>query len=93
MGQVDNSKLWGDASFKAICERHNKSQAQVMLNWAVARGTIPVPRSGTPSHIQENINIYDFVLSADEMQTIDRLEQGTRICDKRDFSGFYNLFV
>ena len=34
-----------------------------MLNWAVARGTVPIPRSGSLEHIKENIEIYDFTLS------------------------------
>ena len=64
-----------------------------MLNWAVARGTVPIPRSGSLSHIQENAEIYDFTLSGEEMATIDALNQDKRICDKRGFTGDFNFFV
>ena len=65
-----------------------------MLNWAVARGTIPIPRSGSLPHIQENIEIYDFVLTAEDMLAIDSLNTDKRICDKRPFiTQDFDLFV
>jgi diketogulonate reductase-like aldo/keto reductase len=45
-----------------------------MLNWAIARGTLPIPRSGSSAHIQENIEIFDFKMSADEMEQIAGLD-------------------
>ncbi len=64
-----------------------------MLNWAVARGTVPIPRSGTPSHIAENIAIYDFNLTAEQTQAINSLDQNLRICNKRAFTGDNEFFV
>ena len=64
-----------------------------MLNWALARGTLPIPRSSSSQHIQENSEIYDFALSPDEMDAISRLNQNLRICDKRPFTGDFNFFV
>mmetsp|Transcript_21228 Transcript_21228/g.24913 ORF Transcript_21228/g.24913 Transcript_21228/m.24913 type:complete len:140 (-) Transcript_21228:31-450(-) len=80
IGTQENAHL-DTEEFQAICQRHGKSQAQVMLNWAVARGTIPIPRSKSLGHIQENIQIYDFKLSEEEMKQIDALDTGKRICD------------
>ena len=80
LGERANEHLQ-NANFVAICERHSKSQAQVMLNWAVARGTIPIPRSGSLNHVLENIAVYDFKLSDEEMSQIDALNSGTRVCD------------
>jgi len=54
-----------------------------MLNWAIARGTVPIPRSGTLSHQQENIDIYNFTLTSEEMEKISSLNKNFRICDKR----------
>ena len=64
-----------------------------MLNWAVARGTIPLPRSATPSHVQENIEIYDFKLTDQEMEALDSLNQGTRICNKYGLGGGFDFFA
>lgn len=73
IGEVDNA-FFSNQAFNAICERHGKSKAQVMLNWGVARGTIPIPRSGSSGHIHENISIYDFKLSQEEMDQISALD-------------------
>jgi len=64
-----------------------------MLHWAVARGTIPIPRSGSLPHIQENIDIYDFKLTGDEMAQIDNLNTDKRICDKYGIVGGYQFFI
>ena len=93
LGQVENEALWADERLQAICERHGKSKAQVMINWAVARGTIPIPRSGTPAHIAENIDIFGFALSAEEVSTIDGMDKELRLCDKRPFTGDFYFFA
>lgn len=93
IGEVENAALWQNQAFNAICERHGKSQVQVMLNWAVARGTIPIPRSGSHGHIAENINIYDFKLTPEEMGQISALNTNTRICDEFPMVGNYKFFI
>ena len=64
-----------------------------MLNWAIDRGTLPIPRSGSSPHIQENIEIYDFKLTADEMEQVASLDSNLRICDKRFFTGDFYFFA
>ena len=81
LGERDNSQYDG-AEFMSICERHGKTQAQVMLHWAVARGTIPIPRSGSIGHVLENIAIYDFKLSEQELGQVSALDKTFRICDR-----------
>jgi diketogulonate reductase-like aldo/keto reductase len=59
---------------RAIAERHGKTVSQVVLRWHIQQpGTIAIPKSGTPKHIAENIDIVDFELSADEMARISGL--------------------
>jgi diketogulonate reductase-like aldo/keto reductase len=59
---------------RAIAERHGKTVSQVVLRWHVQQpGTIAIPKSGTPKHIAENIEIMDFELSPDEMARISGL--------------------
>ena len=64
-----------------------------MLNWAVKRGTIPIPRSGSSNHVQENIEIYDFHLSAEDIAFLDGLDKNLRICDKLSITGNIKFFV
>ncbi len=53
-----------------------------MLHWAVQRGTVPIPRSGSIGHVLENIAIYDFKLTEEDMQKVNDLDKNFRICDR-----------
>jgi len=52
--------------------------AQVMLRWGLQRGRSVIPKSTKPSRIAENIDVFDFELSADELAAIDGLDTGRR---------------
>lgn len=61
---------------------HDVSPAQVILRWHIEKGAGAIPKTGTPSRLAENIDIFDFELSADEMDAIDALrKRHERICD------------
>ena len=49
-----------------------------MLRWGLQQGRSVIPKSTKPSRIAENIDVFDFELSADEMAAIDGLDTGTR---------------
>jgi diketogulonate reductase-like aldo/keto reductase len=57
---------------------HGKSPAQVMLRWGLQHGRSVIPKSTKPARIAENIDVFDFELSADEMAAIDGLDTGRR---------------
>lgn len=59
---------------KSIAEKYNKSVAQVCIRWCMQNGTIPLPKSVTPSRIQENREVFDFVISEEDMETINEME-------------------
>ena len=61
-----------------IAEAHGKSSAQTILRWHLQNNTIVIPKSVTPSRIEENINVFDFVLTQDEMEEIDQLDRNLR---------------
>jgi diketogulonate reductase-like aldo/keto reductase len=61
-----------------IAEAHGKTPAQVMLRWGLQHGRSVIPKSTKPSRIAENINVFDFELSAGEMAAIDDLDTGRR---------------
>ena len=56
-----------------------------MLRWAVQRGTSIVPKSSRTERLQENLALFDFELSADQMQAISALDQHRRFNDPGDF--------
>jgi diketogulonate reductase-like aldo/keto reductase len=61
-----------------IATAHGKSPAQVMLRWGLQHGRSVIPKSTKPSRIAENIDVFDFELSAEEMAAIDGLDTGRR---------------
>ena len=61
-----------------IAAAHGKSPAQVMLRWHLQQGRQVIPKSVTPSRIAENFDVFDFELTADELDAIDALDTGVR---------------
>src|SRR4051812_47231037 len=59
-------------------EAHDKSPAQVMLRWGIQHGRSVIPKSTKAHRIAENIDVFDFELSADQMAAIDGLDTGRR---------------
>jgi diketogulonate reductase-like aldo/keto reductase len=62
----------------SIAEKHGKTPAQVVLRWHVEHGVVAIPKSVRPHRIRENIDIFDFALTAEEVVAIDALDTGVR---------------
>ncbi|MCM3439510.1 aldo/keto reductase [Metabacillus halosaccharovorans] len=67
-----------DEVIQKIANSHNKSTAQVILRWHLQNNTIVIPKSVTPSRIEENFNVFDFDLTSDEMNAINELNRDRR---------------
>src|SRR5829696_6872582 len=61
-----------------IAEGHGKSATQVMLRWGLQQGRSVIPKSTKPQRIAENIDVFDFDLTAEELTAIDGLDTGQR---------------
>jgi diketogulonate reductase-like aldo/keto reductase len=61
-----------------IAKAHDKSPAQVLLRWGLQHGRSVIPKSTKPSRIKENIDVFDFELSTEEVAAIDALDTGHR---------------
>uniref|UniRef100_A0A6E8W7B2 Aldo_ket_red domain-containing protein n=2 Tax=gambiae species complex TaxID=44542 RepID=A0A6E8W7B2_ANOCL len=68
-----------DARVVEIAERYKKTPAQVLLRYLVDIGTVPIPKSGNPDRIRQNLNIFDFALTPAEVVTLDALNTGERL--------------
>lgn len=71
-------ELLDDETIAAIAGHHQKTPAQTILRWHLQLGNVVIPKSVTPRRIRENIELFDFELSEDEMATIARLDAGQR---------------
>ena len=61
-----------------LAEQYGKTPAQIILRWHVQEGTIVFPRSTSPEHMRQNIDILDFSLTARDMEAIRLLDKGQR---------------
>ena len=66
------------ATIVSIAGRAGKTPAQVVLRWHIERGHIVFPKSVTPARIKENIDIFDFELSGEDVQAISALNKNQR---------------
>ncbi len=76
---MHGGELLNNKTITGIANAHNKEPAQVVLRWHLQSGLIVIPKSVTPERIQSNINIFDFMLSEDEMDRINSLNRDQRI--------------
>lgn len=68
-------------TIREIASRHGKSPAQIILRWGVQRGTSIVPKTSKPERLVENLAIFDFSLTDDEMASISALNRNRRFND------------
>ncbi len=70
--------LLTDGTIETIAAHRAKTPAQVILRWHLQIGNVVIPKSVTPERIRENIDIFDFELSEDDLAAIARLDAGER---------------
>lgn len=70
LGRGRGEGVLQDAGVKAIADAHGKTPTQVILRWHTQLGAVPIPKAGSLEHQQENLNIFDFELTPEQMSTI-----------------------
>lgn len=93
----EQQSVLGQNVVQAAAERLNKTSAQIVLRWAVQRGCNIIPKTSKESRMQENLSIFDFELSKQEMQDISALNQNKRFNDpgvfcEAAFNTFYPIY-
>ena len=73
-GRGHTQELFDNEIIKSIAESHGVTSAQIILRWHIQMGQITIPGSSNPDHILENISIFDFELSDEEMAQIKTLD-------------------
>jgi 2,5-diketo-D-gluconate reductase A len=76
---IARGKVLDDPTIQSIAERVGKSVAQVTLRWHIERGDIVFPKSTKRARIKENIDIFDFELSGEDVEAITSLNRNERI--------------
>ena len=73
-----DTMLINEPVFTELAAKYGKNNVQVILRWHIQEGHIVFPKSSNPAHIRDNINIFDFALTQDEMRQIRLLDKGVR---------------
>jgi 2,5-diketo-D-gluconate reductase A len=87
-GPLGVGKLLDNPTITSVAQAHGKTSAQVLIRWSIQLGNVVIPRSATPERIKSNLDVFDFELTADEMATLNGLDDGTRFRpDPETYSG------
>lgn len=92
MAQQDEAVMENEI-VKSVAANHGRTPAQVLLRWGVQRGTAIVPKSSRRQRLKENLAIFDFELTSQEMAAISGLDRNRRFNDPGDFcEAAFNTF-
>ena len=65
--------MLSNETLKQIADKYGKSVAQICIRWCLQNGILPLPKSVTPSRIRENTNVFDFEMTAEDMDLINKM--------------------
>lgn len=85
---LGTGKIFDVPEMQDIASKYNKSIAQVAIRWSLQHGFLPLPKSVTPSRIEENLAVFDFELSDEDMARIDQLNGVVGKAKNPDTTGF-----
>lgn len=85
-------EIFGEPTLVELADKYNKSVAQIILRWDLQNGVVTIPKSVTEHRIQENIDIFDFELTNEDMTRISALNQDKRNGADPDDPEFYKQF-
>ncbi len=88
-----NEAVIEQPAVKSIAAKYGRTAAQVVMRWGIQRGTVIVPKTSQVKRLRENLALFDFALSDDEMQTISSMNRNRRFNDPGDFAeAAFNTF-
>ncbi|WP_426704632.1 aldo/keto reductase [Staphylococcus shinii] len=83
-----NAQILEDETVNEVANEVGKSPAQVIIRWNIEHSVVVIPKSVTPSRIEENIDVFDFALTAEQIEKLDNLNEERRIGpDPAKYSG------
>ena len=75
LGQGSRNEMFSETAVIALAGKYGKTPAQIMLRLLTQKGIAVIPRSADPKHIRENIALFDFALTLDEMSQLSALDR------------------
>jgi diketogulonate reductase-like aldo/keto reductase len=71
---LGSGKMLKKEILRQYAARYGRSVAQVVLRWCVQSGVVPLPRSKTPERIEENLRVFDFDITPEDMEALSALD-------------------
>ena len=81
---LGTGRMLESEEMKALSEKYDRSIAQICIRWGLQRGYLPLPKSITPSRIEENLRVFDFEIDEDDMNYIAGIDAGVRNASNPD---------
>ena len=75
LGQGSRNEMFSEPSVLALAKKYSKTPAQILLRFLTQKGIAVIPRSTQPEHIRENLALFDFTLSGEEMAQLTALDK------------------
>ena len=72
-------RLLDNPTVASVAAEYSRTPAQVLIRWSLQLGNVVIPRSAKPERIAENIDVFEFELAAEHMDTLNGLHDGTRV--------------
>lgn len=75
------TEILGDDTVRELAEKYEKTPAQVVLRWAIQEGVVVIPKSTSPDHIRENIELFDWELDETDHHRLDAIDRDQPVYD------------
>lgn len=85
---ANKNNLLDEQILKDLADKYSKTPAQIILRWNIERGLIVIPKSSNPGRQKENINLFDFSLTAEDIEKVNSLNKDLRVGPHPDIVGF-----
>ena len=86
---IMRGQLLSNSIIKNLAKKYNKSEAQIILRWHLQNNVIAIPKTNKSNRIKENIDIFDFTISQDDMEMIDSINKNERMKPQE----YENLYI
>jgi diketogulonate reductase-like aldo/keto reductase len=84
--------LFKESSVKFLEKEYNKTKGQIILNWEVSQGIVTIPGTSNPKRMEENMDIFDFKMTEEEIESLSTYGKKMKFCGCRRFFG-YNIMA
>ncbi len=85
---IAKGKAFEIPAVKEVANRHQKTPSEVLIRWCMEKGVIPLPKSVTPTRIEENFDVFDFSLSESDVKLLDGISEIGRLGSHPDSCNF-----